>query len=117
MPDDSDKTEEPTEHKLQEARKKGNVCKSMDMIQTMLLVATAGLLYAIRGHFVNQIVKIAHWSWGLYSGDINLAERNLVLDGSAGCNYIFLHTGSTFCNGCHCCSNCKPGTDKNTAYV
>lgn len=29
MADDADKTEEPTEHKLQEARKKGQVSKMM----------------------------------------------------------------------------------------
>jgi flagellar biosynthetic protein FlhB len=81
MADDSDKTEEPTDHKLQEARKKGNVCKSMDMVQTMLLAATAALLYAIRSHFVKQIVKFAHWSWGMIRGDIDLANRSLLLDG------------------------------------
>jgi flagellar biosynthetic protein FlhB len=79
--DDSDKTEEPTEHKLQEARKKGNVCKSMDMVQTMLLAATAGLLYGIRSHFVNTIVKFAHWSWGLIAGPVYIDERSLFHDG------------------------------------
>ncbi|MFH1453479.1 MAG: flagellar biosynthesis protein FlhB [Armatimonadota bacterium] len=44
---DSDKTEEPTEHKLREARKKGQVFKSQDIIATALLLATAGLLGAI----------------------------------------------------------------------
>ena len=35
---DSDKTEEPTEHKLQEARKKGQVMKSQEVISTCLLL-------------------------------------------------------------------------------
>lgn len=46
MADDSDKTEEPTDHKLREARKKGQIFKSQDVIATLLLVATAGVLSA-----------------------------------------------------------------------
>ena len=34
MADDSDKTEEPSEHKLQDARKKGQVLKSQEVIST-----------------------------------------------------------------------------------
>lgn len=44
MADDSDKTEEPTDQKLREARKKGQIFKSQDVIATLLLVATTGIL-------------------------------------------------------------------------
>lgn len=46
MSADSDKTEEPTEHKLQEERKKGNVMKSQDVISTLGMLAACGALYA-----------------------------------------------------------------------
>lgn len=44
--DDSDKTEEPTEHKLQEARKKGQVMKSQEVVSFFLLLVSAGILAA-----------------------------------------------------------------------
>lgn len=44
MSEDGEKTEEPTEHKLQEARKKGQVMKSQEVISLLLLVAVAAAL-------------------------------------------------------------------------
>ena len=49
MSEDSDKTEEPTEQKLQDARKKGQVCKSQDATSTLLLGVTAGLFRTLSG--------------------------------------------------------------------
>lgn len=46
MAEDSDKTEEPTEHKLQEERKKGTVLKSQDIISTGGMLAAVGAMYA-----------------------------------------------------------------------
>jgi flagellar biosynthetic protein FlhB len=46
--DDSDKTEEPSDHKLQEARKKGQVLKSQDVISTGILLA-AGYMFLFTG--------------------------------------------------------------------
>jgi len=54
---DSDKTEEPTEHKLQEARKKGQVFKSQDIISTLLLLATAGMLGSMGSGIFWEIAK------------------------------------------------------------
>lgn len=45
MADDSDKTEEPTDHKLREASKKGQIFKSQDVIATALLIATTGIIF------------------------------------------------------------------------
>lgn len=41
---DQDKTEQPTSHRLQEARKRGEVAKSMDVTGTMVMVAFATVL-------------------------------------------------------------------------
>jgi len=80
---DSDKTEEPTEHKLQEARKKGQVFKSQDIISTLLLLATAGII----GAFGSKIFwSIASYTKHIYEiiptlPDVNLAQRNNLQDG------------------------------------
>ncbi len=42
--DESQKTEEPSQHKLQEARKKGDVPKSQDLVTFLILAAAAGVL-------------------------------------------------------------------------
>lgn len=56
MADDSDKTEEPTDHKLREARKKGQIFKSQDVIATLLLIATAGVISATGAWMYANIV-------------------------------------------------------------
>ena len=62
---DSDKTEEPTEHKLQEARKKGQVMKSQEVISTSLLVATAGTMYAAGSYMIGNIKDLSSYYWGM----------------------------------------------------
>jgi len=81
MGEDSDKTEEPTEHKLQEARKKGQVFKSQDIIQTALLLTTAGLLYALRGHLTSSVKDFMMWSWSLITPTLDLNSRSMFKDG------------------------------------
>ncbi|MCS7243746.1 MAG: flagellar biosynthesis protein FlhB [Candidatus Calescibacterium sp.] len=66
MADDADKTEEPTEHKLQEARKKGQVLKSQDVVMFIAMVATFATLFAyskIMG------LKIAEFTKDIYMGE------------------------------------------------
>lgn len=79
--DDSDKTEEPTEHKLQESRKKGQVFKSQDIIQTILLLTTAGILYMTRGWLLSNIKDFMHWSFGLINKDLDIPSRSMFMDG------------------------------------
>lgn len=80
---DSDKTEEPTDHKLQEAKKKGQVFKSQDIISTLLLLATAGILGATGTWLFWQIAHYTVYIWSLIK-DIPthpITERNNFLDG------------------------------------
>lgn len=79
--DDSDKTEEPTEHKLQEARKKGQVFKSQDIIQTILLLTTAGILYMERGWLLLNLRNFMEWSFNLIKPGLNIRERSMFKDG------------------------------------
>ena len=46
--DNSQKTEDPTQHKLEEARKKGDVAKSQDVPIWFLILATAAIMAAAR---------------------------------------------------------------------
>ena len=46
--DNSQKTEDPTQHKLEEARKKGDIAKSLDVPIWFLILATAGIMAAAK---------------------------------------------------------------------
>lgn len=63
MADDSDKTEDPTDHKLREARKKGQIFKSQDVIATALLVVTAGVFSATGAWMYMNIVGFTKTSF------------------------------------------------------
>ncbi|MGI5844215.1 MAG: flagellar biosynthesis protein FlhB [Candidatus Xenobium sp.] len=76
---DSDKTEEPTEHKLQEARKKGQVMKSQEVISTLLLVAVTGVMMGAGPMMLGRIREFTIYVWRLIP-DFNLAERNFFGD-------------------------------------
>ncbi|HBM97189.1 TPA: flagellar biosynthesis protein FlhB [bacterium UBP9_UBA11836] len=73
---DSDKTEEPTEHKLQEARKKGQVMKSQEVISTSLLLATAGAMYGAGGGMLSRIRELTVYIWGMIP-TYNMSARSL----------------------------------------
>lgn len=76
---DSDKTEEPTEHKLQEQRKKGQVMKSQEVISTLGLVAAVGAMYATGGFMWRTITDYTRWVWGMIP-DYDVDQRELLPD-------------------------------------
>jgi len=84
MAEDSDKTEEPTEHKLQEARKKGQIFKSQEIISTLLLLATAGIIGALGSWMVSEIGEYTRRVYQLFPAfsipGQSLEERNVWLD-------------------------------------
>lgn len=63
MSGDSDKTEEPTEHKLQEQRKKGQVLKSQEVISSLGLVAAVMALYGTGAFMYNQVKDFWVYVW------------------------------------------------------
>lgn len=82
MAEDNDKTEEPTEHKIQEARKKGQVFKSQEVVSTLLLLATAGIIGALGTWMVSEIGMYTRHIYGVIP-DLsihNLVDRNTWLD-------------------------------------
>ena len=73
---ESDQTEEPTEHKLQEARKKGQVCKGQDFPSALLLVASAAILHTMGKTYY---LKIYQFAYHVYKGfpDMNVTLYNV----------------------------------------
>ena len=90
MSDDSDKTEEPSEQKLQDARKKGQVCKSQDATSTLLLGATAAVIGATGAGLFRTLSGFARNWWLQISGIVDnpIGERYLFGD--------FLYMMATF---------------------
>ena len=76
---DSDKTEEPTEHKLQEARKKGQVMKSQEVISATLLLAITGTMIGCGSFMLGQIRELCRHIWGLVPV-YDMASRDLFTD-------------------------------------
>lgn len=56
--DSGDKTEEPTQHKLQEARKKGQIAKTKEITAAILFFASFFMLKAVAGNIWNNLVTI-----------------------------------------------------------
>lgn len=77
MGDDSDKTEEPSEQKLEDARKKGQVCKSQDATSTLLLGVTAATLGATGAGLFRTLSGFAKVWWQQITGIVDnpLSER------------------------------------------
>ena len=65
MSGDSDKTEEPTEHKLQEQRKKGQVMKSQEVISSLGMFAAVGALYGAGAFMYNNVKEFWIFVWRL----------------------------------------------------
>lgn len=80
MSEDSDKTEEPTEHKLQEARKKGQVMKSQELVSTAMLMVTAGVLVGLGGWMFRSIMDFTRMTWGDLMSNADFQNRDVSLD-------------------------------------
>lgn len=65
MSGDSDKTEEPTEHKLQEQRKKGQVMKSQEVISSLGMLAAVASLYGAGAFMYNNVKNFWIYVWKL----------------------------------------------------
>lgn len=58
MADEDEKTEEPTPKKIEDAKKEGNVNKSMEVTGAAILFFGSIYLVFFSGHFWTQIKKI-----------------------------------------------------------
>lgn len=81
MPDDSgEKTEEPTPHKLREAREKGQVAKSKDLTTAVLLLVSFFTLKASCVHVWESIVQVVHVSFDFMGTDFTPSVAGYLLE-------------------------------------
>jgi flagellar biosynthetic protein FlhB len=86
---DGEKSQEPTPHRRQEAREKGQVAQSHDLVSAALLIAASGTLIALGGHTASRILRLVNvhlggpaWqSWG--TGDFYLHWQSTALEVAA----------------------------------
>lgn len=71
MAEEEEKTEDPTEKKLQEAREKGNVPKSMEVTGAAILVFGSLYLLFFSGYFLEDIKKIMLYSFNFIGQEVN----------------------------------------------
>ena len=76
----SEKTEQPTAKKIREAREKGDVAKSKDFTQTVLIVAIFGYLVANGPALVDDLARIILMPFPYIGADFNGAINDLIDD-------------------------------------
>lgn len=80
--DSSEKTEEPTPHKLREARKKGQIAKSKEFTSAALLLISFYTLKAFAIRLWEQLSQVNYLSLGFIGTDFNAAVAEVVLRGA-----------------------------------
>lgn len=81
-----EKTEQPTPKKLDDARKKGQVAKSQDLVSAALLVSAVGVVFLLTGNFIGeQLVGLTQKSIlqaATFKGELDLATaKDALLEG------------------------------------
>ncbi|MGV3656041.1 MAG: type III secretion system export apparatus subunit SctU [Noviherbaspirillum sp.] len=74
----SEKTEQPTPHKIRKAREDGQVAKSKDFTQVLLLGAMLGYTLANSGAIVRDIMQILLFPTQLYGMDFRAAVSSAI---------------------------------------
>lgn len=70
----SEKTEEPTEQKLEKAREKGQVAKSADLVHALALLGTLAAMLLFAGSIWERFDALVRSSLNFGDGDISLME-------------------------------------------
>lgn len=71
MADDDDKTEEPTDKKIEDARQEGNVSKSMEVTGAAVLTFGSVYLLFFSSHTMLEIKKLMLFSYGFIGEELN----------------------------------------------
>ncbi len=74
----SEKTEQPTDHKIQQAREEGQVAHSKDFTQALLMGALLGFLLLNSEAFINYFVELMIYPTELYGTDFHSALPLLI---------------------------------------
>lgn len=83
-----EKTEQPTPKKLDDARKKGQVAKSQDLVSAATLVGSIGIVFLLTGDFIGrQIVELTQKTFlrgATFKGELDMATAgDALLEGLA----------------------------------
>jgi flagellar biosynthesis protein FlhB len=87
--DSGEKTEEPTPHKLREARKKGQIAKSKDFTSAILLMVSFFMLKAVATNMWEQIVSINTYIFQKIPEEFSASTVGALLK---DCLHVFLWT-------------------------
>ncbi len=90
-----EKTEEPTEKRLRDARERGEVSKSVDLTSAIVLISIVGVLFVGQQFLETNFREIAHILFSFFSSerafnDLTIATYSL---GLIGLRVIFLFAG------------------------
>jgi len=78
MADDQEKTEEPTSKKLEDAKKDGNVPKSMDAAGFIALVVAVGVVIGLLGFILGNIGKLFSYYYSFFGKDLTQADLSAI---------------------------------------
>jgi len=93
--DANEKTEQPTQKKLQDAKKKGNVTKSVDLTGAIILIIILVLMAAVGDKGVRSIYDFVTLIIGEFT-NIQLTEDNVIQLYTMSLLFFFKTTGLTF---------------------
>ncbi len=77
--DSGEKTEEPTPHKLREARKKGQIAKSKDLTAALLLLASFYTLKASGDFMWQKMTEVTFMSFNFFASDFSVSVAGYLL--------------------------------------
>ena len=78
--DSGEKTEEPTPHKLREARKKGQIAKSKDFTTAVMLIASFYTLKAFATFIWGKMVELSYFSYSFIPLEFNASVVGFILE-------------------------------------
>lgn len=93
---DPDKTEEPTQRRIDKAREEGNVAQSKEFNMAISFLAVTALLYFIGGGLVNDVVKVFYDYFDL---NTEIIDQNLITFGMTKHSGLYFKVAILFLGG------------------
>lgn len=76
--EDEGRTEDPTEHKVREARKEGKVAKSQDITSALLLLTTIVTIALLSDYLLEHMLSLVAWFYG-NATEIDITQPNTIM--------------------------------------
>ncbi len=78
-PEDEGRTEEPTEKRIRDAREKGQVAKSQELGQTLVVISSIMIIFAFGGWILESLAEITKYFLSSFS-TYRVTERRVITD-------------------------------------